>query len=220
MILHFLRADFVTFRIYWVFLLIAEMVIHFGAALGLSDGVTTAASAYVCFLFGLLPLAHIIGSRYRTQHYMSRTYLLSLPIRREKLFQLLQVRSLVYWFPMIGELIFSTITPGNSAERTSRSIVSFIALLFLGLCGLVWFINNQIRTHLYVESISSYLKMNQRMYSWFRLIMTSLLEIMFFGFASALGEVLRMPWYTFAVPAGAALAYFSYNSARKRWVNC
>jgi hypothetical protein len=218
MIFHFLRADFVTFRIYWVFLIIAELIIHFGTAIGLSDGLTTTASTYVCFLFGLLPLAHIIGSRYRTQQYMSRSYLLSLPIERGHLFNILQIRSFVYWTPMLFELIISMISSGGIELARSKSIFYTFCLFTLACCGLVWFINNQIRTHLNVENISSYLKMDQRMLSWVKLIFSTLIEVCFFGFAASIGEFIGLPWFTFAIPAAMILAWLSYSSARKRWI--
>lgn len=218
MIFHFLRADFITFRIYWVFLLLAEIIIHFGSAIGLSDTYATTASTYVCFLFGLLPLAHIIGSRFRNQQYMSRSYLLSLPIERGRLFRILQIRSLMYWLPMFFELAIAVAGPNGVWTNSTRSLIAIICLFLLTCCGLVWFINNQIRTHLNVENISSYLKMNQRMSSWLRLVLSTLLEVCFFGLAVSVGELMGLPWYTFAMPAAFVLAWLSYAAAKKRWI--
>jgi hypothetical protein len=91
----------------------------------------------------------------------------------------------------------------------------------LACCGLVWFINNQIRTHLNVENISSYLKMDQRMLSWVKLIFSTLIEVCFFGFAASIGEFIGLPWFTFAIPAAMILAWLSYPLALKmmfiRW---
>jgi hypothetical protein len=90
MIRHFLRRDFRDCRLYWASLLLITVASLFAGVIGLTI------LFWVYFMFPSMAQGYILGSPWRTQHQMSRHYLLALPISHKKLFVIQQARMLVF----------------------------------------------------------------------------------------------------------------------------
>ncbi|MBS1958672.1 MAG: hypothetical protein JST80_04290 [Bdellovibrionales bacterium] len=163
-LLHFIKWDIISFKIYWILLATASIsiVLFFG---------TSADSArmllFLFFMFGIVPTHHITGSKLRSQHVMSRSYLLSLPIKRQTLFFYIIIRKLVFYLPLIllfyclPKLAVSTISPVFA--KTDFTNLSFY---FLVPVLIVLFILLGLQNKLETEKLSAHTTTDKRFFSW------------------------------------------------------
>jgi hypothetical protein len=94
MIRQFLIWDFRTYRMHW-----ALMTAVACAILG-TLGFNIDSFFYlfmICFLFSAVPTSALSGSKVRTQHVLSRNYLLSLPYSRKSIYTAILIRSTVFY---------------------------------------------------------------------------------------------------------------------------
>lgn len=65
-----------------------------------SRGTIVSILFYPAFMFAFFPSMMLVGTTWRSQHQMSRVYLLSLPVSRIRMFNLLVLRTLAFWIPL------------------------------------------------------------------------------------------------------------------------
>jgi len=108
MLKHFLIRDFKDLQIFWLFV---TGIFCFGAIISMflplkAVRVIPLGLAYLLFIASSLPVTHILGSNWRTQHTLSRQYLLALPVSHERLFIIQQIRLGIFSLPWVLALIF------------------------------------------------------------------------------------------------------------------
>jgi hypothetical protein len=110
MIFHFMKQDFKSNTYTWIAILLGAIVTLF-----IRNEFADAVEYYVgmSFLFALIVPAQFTGVPYRNQHVMSRNYLLSLPIKRTRLHDMIVLRSFIYFIPL---LVAITVFPLNSPK--------------------------------------------------------------------------------------------------------
>ena len=163
MIYHFLKRDFLSNKINWVINIVVTLVCLIASAFNPQILFILGA----CFLFfAIIPLQSLTGAAWRSQHVMSRNYLLSLPVPRKKMFFIVQMRAMVFAIPII---IFTLVMPFysdffNSVISFSLAIYPlFVAMVFLSI---VWMIYSAIYSNLIFEKITSYLTKIDRTKAW------------------------------------------------------
>ncbi len=167
MIRHFLIRDFKTYRLMWIVCAIAT-VLAVGAIPVFSSLIPLVLLGYVYFFIGLIPPQQITGVRLRSQHIMSRNYLLALPIKRTSLFVIIQYRSLMFWGPLILLLLIVPLLPVPKA-LFREVLENHYGLYCLGiLSGFVWLINSMISIQLAGEKITTYLTQQKRAFAWIK----------------------------------------------------
>jgi hypothetical protein len=172
MIFHFVKRDFLDFLHWWV-LLLAVTVLLTGLPYVLGKQAflpaTMVALFWLYFMFAALPEAMILGSVWRSQHLLSRHYLLSLPLPHKTLFRGLQFRMLVFWLPLLLLSILTTLIFFTNSHLPFPG-PKFWLLFFLGMfvsVGLI--IHDNIWSTLETERIVSYLAKRERTWAYFRL---------------------------------------------------
>ncbi len=159
MIIHFIKRDFVSHKFYWAVLGIATV----GAVpcMFISEAFFMALF-YAYVLFSLIPINSLTGVTWRSQHIMSRNYILALPVERNRLFLMIQYRALVYWIPLvILALAAPVIVP--SFKDTVDCYPVYVLMIFPCI---FWFINSMISMQLSGEKINSYLTHQKRLMEW------------------------------------------------------
>ena len=97
MIAPFIIRDFKTFKMAWLFIVLFSL-----AAIPLrSHSFVLSFLTMSYFLFACVPISQIVGAKNRSQHVMSRNYLLALPINRKRNFLYLIVRIQIFLVPLI-----------------------------------------------------------------------------------------------------------------------
>lgn len=163
MIYHFVKRDFKSHFINWAILLIIVTACLW--AMRLASEVIFVLGACLMF-YAILPLQTITGASWRSQHSMSRNYLLSLPVPRKKMFFIVQIRAFVFALPiflyalLIPEAsdFFSALVPQAQQNRFFYVLNVFLLL--------VWMINSSISANLVFEKISTYQTKLQRSLCW------------------------------------------------------
>ena len=191
MILHFLRRDFRDCQLYWAILLFITIAALVSGAIGLP----VLFSAY--FMFPSMAQNYILGSPWRTQHQMSRHYLLALPISHRRLFVIQQVRMLVFWLPLLVLMSCLSFTMPKSG------LIGFFYYFGL-LVSVALFMHSQIWSALEMERISTYLPKGQRLWAYikFFIVTAGTMMILGFGWANLLSNDLiarspRVPLWGF-----------------------
>jgi len=156
MILHFLGRDFRDHLLYWCLLVIITTVV---ALIGGTAGLPWL--LWVYYIFPSVAEGFILGSTWRTQHQMSRHYLLALPISHKKLFAIQQVRMLVFWIPL---LTLVSILPFTTLVSVRVGVFYYFAVLMSIAC----FMHSQIWSALEMESISTYLPKGYRLWGYIK----------------------------------------------------
>lgn len=163
MIYHFLHRDFLSNRINWVINLIIVATCLAGASL---HPEILFILGVVLLFFAIIPLQSLTGAAWRSQHVMSRNYLLSLPVERRKMFLIVQMRALVFALPV---LIYALVMPFYSPFFASVVLAAhsyFVLYALTLLMAIVWMINSAIYSNLIFEKITSYLTKVERTTSW------------------------------------------------------
>jgi hypothetical protein len=101
MIAHFLARDFHDNVVAWVLLSVPTALGALTAWAG-PAGFALPFLAWIYFMFAMFLSGQTVGSVWRTQHQLSRYYLLALPLAHRRLFAIQQVRMLVAWLPLLG----------------------------------------------------------------------------------------------------------------------
>jgi hypothetical protein len=158
MILHFIRRDFKTFRTQWALLLVMSAV---AIPFLVSNPMVIQLLFMAFFMFGVTPAQQIIGAKFRSQHVMSRNYLLSLPIKREKNFLFILARLQIFMLPMIALAFWLAIHFSTQQEQSKNWHVLVLIALYA-----VYFSCQQIHGALSWEMISGYLNARQRFWAW------------------------------------------------------
>jgi len=156
MTLHFLKRDFRDFLLYWIILLILTIIALLAGMIGLSMLV------WAYFMFPSMAEGYILGSPWRTQHQMSRHYLLSLPISHKRLFVTQQIRILVFWMPL---LILMSCVPFTILTSVEFGLFYYFAVFV----SIAFWMHSQIWSALEMESISTYLPKGYRIWAYIKL---------------------------------------------------
>lgn len=170
---HFLKRDFRDFLVWWVVIGIVTItfaLLHLiaGGPLGaaaLFSGYPVLFLAY--FLFANLPMNHVLGSLWRTQHGWSRHYLLALPLSHRTLFAILHARMVVFWLPLVvatsvaGALFGWAL--GFSARQWALCCLGLVTSVFLMLEMNIW-------SALQMERIRGYIPGWLRVRAWVSMI--------------------------------------------------
>ncbi|MCC7441701.1 MAG: hypothetical protein IT285_08710 [Bdellovibrionales bacterium] len=192
MLAHFLRRDFVTYRVFWIVLLVASaLAVPYLNAVDDPDRPMFVLS-YMYFFFAVSPLAGLIGVTWRSQHVMSRNYLLSLPVPRKRLFAWLQVRAGVFWLPY---LLLCFVAPflSHSVWRFLIYLrLEYVEFLMASVLGVFWLVNTGITMQLMTERITGYLDLRLRFAAWIILIGSYVLEVLLLFLPLVLGR--RWGW--------------------------
>lgn len=180
MIRHFIKRDFQDFLLGWMIIGILTVV---AAALGLltsSLELVIFVLGYVYFMFASWPAAQIIGSVWRTQHQMSRYYLLSLPVSHRKLFFIQQMRLAICWIPFIA---WASLLPFITRVGVGLTWDRW-GLYYSALCITVaTIIHVIIWTSLIMERIASYLPRGKRILAYLKLLVVPILGYVTLVFA-------------------------------------
>lgn len=173
MILHFLRRDFKDCQLYWVTLIF----ITIGAAL-IGGVIGLQLLFWVYFMFPSMAQGYVLGSLWRTQHQMSRHYLLALPISHKKLFKIQQIRMLMFWLPLA---ILAACLPFTILSSLRVGAFYYFALL---VSIAVW-MHSQIWSALEMESISTYVTKGRRLWAYIKFFVVGAGPMMILGAAWA-----------------------------------
>lgn len=180
MIRHFLRRDFLDFRLGWIIVAIIT-------GLGLGTFAVSAHTAslaglfYAYFIFALLPIGHIQGSLWRTQHQMSRHYLLSLPVSHKRLFVVQQIRLVVFWLPLATLAALAPFLTGVGQRWSGTGI--WLLFYFALLTTISFFMHTMTWQGLEMERISSYVPKGRRVWITIRHIGVFVTGYAVLGFA-------------------------------------
>ena len=115
MILHFVKRDFDSSKHVWIIAAVFTVVLLLAGAYG-----DVAANSGFLLMGAMLMIfghAVVLGTNLRSQHVMSRTYLLSLPISRTRLFRINFLRAWVFALPLCGAAfgtVFSLLASKNA----------------------------------------------------------------------------------------------------------
>jgi hypothetical protein len=218
MVTHFIKQDFKSNSLAWIIVGILTL----GAGLSIVFwpwlwGAAVMILGYLYFFLGLTPLQGITGAKFRSQHVMSRNYLLSLPVNRRRQFAIIQLRALIYWIPLIvlvSALPFVSFREGFKRIRQSNPLLYFVLIM----SSVLWIINRIISIQITTERITSYQTKRQRFIRWIGDISLFVVEI----------AIVNFSWFGFIMLGGlgdfvvvmvvVGLAFWRYNSARQGWL--
>lgn len=187
MLTHFIKRDFKDLKLGWgivggiVFLALAA--IPFSPKEGVF--IIAAVIGYTLFFMTLIPLNQVLGSHWRNQHVMSRYYLLSLPVPRNELFKIQQIRLLIYGLPIT---LFAIITPMFWLAVPEIWFLLF-TLFYSILVGvtIIFFIQLMILFNLFMENFSSHVNQQERFWQ----------GIISFGIFAAFYGIILVAWHPY-----------------------
>jgi hypothetical protein len=214
MIWHFFKTDLKTFKLYWVilFAITALSFIFKDTSKQVSN-----MTGYAYIIFALMPLHHLAGVTFRSQHIMSRNYLLSLPMSRNKLFLLTLFRASIFWLPLFGFLFYMSF---NShffkylvfLYQDSRIIYGLIVIM-----AIFWSIASSMNLQLNSEKITTYLTQHQRLRAWTLFVLFFVGEIIIVVYSLISPRLwVNMPWLPMIILA--ALMINKIILIRKKWL--
>jgi hypothetical protein len=180
MILHFLKWDFKMFRTQWIILSIAVIGSLF---LRVEESILFVAF----FVFMLLPISKLVGSKFRTQHEMSRNYLLSLPVSRMKMFLILIGRLAMFATPFFLFLIVDPNRIVNWLMLSKSWFPEFTTWRLLTPFGLLWLISTSAHMQITMETMSSYQQILKRFLVYcqnFIVMLVELFLVLYFFFTA------------------------------------
>lgn len=214
MIYHFLHRDFLSNKINWMINLIVILVCCISAAF---HPAILFILGVVLLFFAIIPLQSLTGAAWRSQHVMSRNYLLSLPVPRRKMFFIVQMRALVFAVPVI---VYALVMPFYSPFFASVVLTgsSNYAVYFLMLVSaVVWMINSAIYSNLIFEKITSYLTKMERTKSWITnmSIFFAELGLVIWSFVKS-GESLL--WLLLGLTVAVAITAYRFRRTQNAWL--
>jgi hypothetical protein len=163
MLKHFIKRDFIDLQLYWVCVCGIIVVLSIASMfLGPREvKIIPAAITYFLFLISTFPLSHVLGTNWRNKHYLSRQYLLALPVSRRRLFFIQQIRIGVFNIPFY---IFAIFTPlffiKYEILRVSFVSIFCIYLLFL-TASVLLYIHSLIAMTLAMEKMTSHISQSE-----------------------------------------------------------
>jgi hypothetical protein len=212
MILHFIRRDFRSDRSLWTL-----FVVVFGAAVPVA---ASDPSFYVFFflgpfIFALLPIQRLTGVTWRSQHIMSRNYMLSLPVSRHRMYLATVIRAGVYAAPFVLTALIFPVWALPEHELFSWSRYGLYVPVIAA--AVFWQINALISTQIDHERISSHLTARAR---FVRLVGTVTVSFTEFVLCALCLFGCWAPYpYFLACPLLAAVgALLRWRSARAKWI--
>lgn len=184
---HFLKRDFLDHRLGWAIVL----AVTIAWAVAYRTDLLTFGSWHmlliIYFFFSIAPEKEILGSVWRTQHLMSRHYLLSLPLPHRKLFALQHVRILAFWLPL---LLFAGLAPFLAGISQSFTATTwFFYFLGVPITAGLW-IEYDIWSTMEWERITSYLPKGARIGAYLKV----------FAFPLALMFLIFPAWNDLLIP--------------------
>ncbi|HEY5038240.1 MAG TPA: hypothetical protein VIJ93_04125 [bacterium] len=217
MILHFIKRDFISHRLPWIVL---GLLTFLSVKLFASSHLIYMGLLYAYLLFAMTPMGEMTGAKWRSQHVMSRSYLLALPVERKKLFWITQARALVFFLPLIAlAYILPTFLP-----EAQRLYVNFVPKHFpfglyhlLVLLMVVWLLNTMISLPLGFEKVWGYPTQRGRMLAYVRLIGVFLFEL-FLIILSCSETYFYASKPVFPLAVTAFLAFERFYLARRSWL--
>ena len=165
MIAHFIMRDFRTFKFHWIVLIGISL---FASPLVIFSTNFLDVLGYAYFFFGLVPQNNLTGVSWRSQHIMSRNYLLALPVERKKLFLIIQYRALVYFAPFMIYCLTAPFFSTSFARGMRISSEMYPIYAIMVVFGIIWTINAMIYSQLGMEKANSYQTPQQRAKSHFK----------------------------------------------------
>ncbi len=213
MIFHFIQRDFVTHRLSWLMLILLT-VLFFPARIFDID--MLGALGYFYFIFPMVTLQQIAGVNWRSQHIMSRNYLLSLPISRKKMFNMVMIRALIFCIPAF---VFCLIAPSYWEKIYEFFIISseLYSMTLIVLFGFIWFVALAISMQIGIERITTYLTLQQRMWAWIKYFGVYILETLAFLSVIILLAELTPVW--FPIVGAGLFARVRFVLARQLWLS-
>jgi hypothetical protein len=213
MILHFVKRDFATHRLSWL-MLTAITLLYFPARILEID--MFGALGYFYFIFPMVTLQQVAGVNWRSQHIMSRNYLLALPVSRTKMFGVVMIRALIFCIPAF---VFCLIAPSYWEPVYEFFIISseLISMTLIVLFGFIWFVALAISMQIGIERITTYLTLQQRMWAWVKYFSFFILEALAFLSVIILLAELTPIW--FPVVGSALFARIRFVLAREAWLS-
>jgi hypothetical protein len=177
MIFHFVKRDFISHRLPWVVLILFTF---FSLLFFSYNHLIYMGLLYAYLLFAMTPMSELTGAKWRSQHVMSRSYLLALPVERKTLFWYTQWRALIFFTPLIAlAYILPTFLP-----EARRVYINFVPRDFplgiyhvLVLVMVVWMLNSMISLPLSFEKVWGYPTQQKRMMAYVRMIGVFLFEL-------------------------------------------
>lgn len=155
MILHFLARDLKSHRLHWLLIALVTLV---GLPFASSSSGATLLLGYAYFFFALTPMNQLMGFTWRSQHVMSRNYLLSLPLSRDRLYAIIQIRAGVFWLPFLGLMLVAPLA-GRLHVIDGYYATYAVSVVLFAVC----FTNSTILWQLRAERISGNTSPTQRM---------------------------------------------------------
>lgn len=214
MIYHFLHRDFLSNKINWalsaVIILVCAISAAFHPAILFILGV-------VLLFFAVIPLQSLTGAAWRSQHVMSRNYLLSLPVPRHKMFFIVQMRALVFAIPVI---IYALIMPFYSpffASVVLPPTSNYVVYFFMLISAIVWMINSAIYSNLIFEKITSYLTKIERTKSW-TISMGIFFAELTFVISSFVKSGEGLGWMFLSLAVVISIAVFRFQRTQRAWL--
>ena len=218
MIFHFIKRDFISHRLPWTVL---ALMTFLSVRLFASSHLIYMGLLYAYLLFAVTPMSEMTGAKWRSQHVMSRSYLLALPVKRKKLFWFTQARALVFFLPLIA-LVYILPTFLPEARHIYVNFVpkdfSFGIYHVLVLLMVVWMLNSMISLPLGFEKVWGYSTQGRRILAYVLIIGVFLFELLLIILScSETFFYASKPIFPLVVTGFVAFARF--YMARRSWLN-
>jgi len=217
MTLHFLKWDFVKNRFAWILLLGLTLAV---APMAAKEPTLLQILFMGYFFFAILQIAPVIGTRMRSQHTLSRNYLLTLPIRRYDTFVILLIRLMVFTIPFMVlfwpvPLFFSVKELGAGAVFTWR-VQWFTSVLLVP--AILTFMIGLVEMQLLWERTSLITSRSQRALRGMGAFLMSMVELWSLMFCLAMSAIGTPASSLPAAVAVLLIAGFRFCSTRRKWV--
>jgi hypothetical protein len=217
MIWHFVKQDFISHRLPWAIL---ALITIFSLAFFSYNHLVYIGLIYAYLLFAMTPMTELTGAKWRSQHVMSRSYMLALPVDRKELFWTTQWRGLIFFLPLIAmAFILPTFLP-----EAHRIYINFVPKTFplgvyhvLILVMVVWLLNCMIAIPLSFERISAIQTQQGRLWAYVRIIGVFLFEL-FLIILSCSETYLYASRPTFPLIVAGILALIRFFLTRRNWL--
>ncbi len=158
---------------------------------------------YIFGIICMIPVVHIFGSNWRNQHFLSRYYLLSLPVDHGKLFIIQQLRILACWATSIAFLVLLPFLLFLGGHSSFDQILFFPIYYMTLIASILYVVNLLMFSMLKAEKITSYKMKKERFWS----------HVRFIGITIVGSVLLVLPW-AFTIE-GFSGAFSKYNGINK-----
>lgn len=220
MIQHFILRDIKDFAFHWTILaicLIIAIITYFVTPKEIA-GAIPFALAYGCFFFAFIPMGHIIGSAWRSQHMLSRSYLLSLPVPRITCFNINILRSFVFWIPFV---LCAFLIPHFSYRSSYGKYYFnvFAGFYPLGvLLGIFAYQCTMFVTVIHHEEIMRLVSREERFFAWIKNMAWTFLGVGMYFCVIRIAKTDSNAHAMLYLGIETFVAFLSYFVARKKWI--